>query len=82
VDLVDPLCLEGLPPWKKVIRKSVLKVYALEKRLINKMIGSSYHESSPLVWSFEVKMAAWVENQDGNSAEETSGGRKTLHNHG
>jgi SAM-dependent methyltransferase len=66
MDLVDPLCLDGLPRWKRIIKRPMLSLYSLVKNLINIVAGSSYHKPSPRVWSYEVKMTAWVESPQGN----------------
>ena len=58
VDFLDIDCTIGLPIWKALPRKFLLNVYKLNKHFWNKVTSSTYHYSSPAIYSFEIKAVA------------------------
>jgi hypothetical protein len=58
IELVDPLCLEGLSLKGKLIMKLLYKIYDFKQELWNYMTASSFHKQSPKVYSWEIKMYA------------------------
>lgn len=58
VDFVDIDCTIGLPIWKALLRKFMLNIYKLNKYFWNKVTSSTYHYSSPDIYSFEIKAVA------------------------
>jgi len=58
IELLDIDCLAGLKGWKKISRKILLKIYRNILAGIHKITASSYHRSSPEIFSFEIK--AWA----------------------
>jgi SAM-dependent methyltransferase len=73
IELVDPHCLEGLPRWKRFVKKPLIVLYAGARNIVNSVTGSSFHDPSPRIWSFEVKMLARVE--DAGKRIHMAGGR-------
>jgi cyclopropane fatty-acyl-phospholipid synthase-like methyltransferase len=56
--LHDPDCLIGGSKWKNLIRKFFLLIYRANNKFWNKVTASSYHDPSPIVNSYEIKMIA------------------------
>lgn len=55
---VDPMCLERLSFWKRLIRKMFYKLYDLKTEFWNLMTCSSFHKPSPKIYSWEIKVFA------------------------
>ena len=58
VDFLDIDCTFGLSKLKKFKRKLLLKIYRHFLNLIHEATGSSYHQPSPEIFSFEIKALA------------------------
>lgn len=58
VEFLDPECLEGLPFFKKVVKKSLLSLFRVNYRLWNRVTSSTIHAPSPAIFSYEVKALA------------------------
>ncbi|MDP3759109.1 MAG: class I SAM-dependent methyltransferase [Ramlibacter sp.] len=58
VEFLDVDCTYGLGLWKRLVKKFLLKVYALNYRFWNRVTASSVHAPSPLIFSFEIKVLA------------------------
>jgi len=59
VNFVDPFGLAGLSPFKKILRRSLITLYDWNRTLINRLTGSSWHEPSPRIYTFEIKAIAF-----------------------
>lgn len=61
VEIVDSDCTADTKSFcKKNVKKFLLKLYALNYKFWNKVTGSSFHEPSPIVFSYEIKVVARV----------------------
>lgn len=58
VEFLDIDCTLGSSKLKAMIRRFFLKLYKLNKSFWNKITGSAYHESSPQIFSYEIKVKA------------------------
>ncbi len=58
ITLIDPYCLENLSFLKRIIKIFLLKIYILNKKLWNKITSSSYHDQSPQIFSYDIKVLA------------------------
>lgn len=58
LQLHDRDCLVGGSIWKNSIRKFFLSIYRENNLFWNKITASSYHNPSPIVNSYEIKMIA------------------------
>ena len=59
IKLVDPVGLAGLGPIKSILRRMLVTLYGWTRTQINRVTGSSWHDPSPRVYSFEVKAVAY-----------------------
>lgn len=59
VEFIDIDCELGLPKYKVLIKKMLLKLYIANKIFWNKVTSSSYHEPSPRIFSYEIKVKAY-----------------------
>lgn len=58
IEFLDTDCTYGLPIWKKIIKKGLLKFYKFNCFFWNRITSSDYHESSPIIYSYEIKVMA------------------------
>ena len=58
IELRDKDCLAGLLGFKRVFKKLLLKTYRANNTFWNRVTSSSYHQPSPVVNSYEIKMLA------------------------
>lgn len=58
INIIDIDCTEGLPMVKRIVRKSLLAVYAANYKLWSKVTASPIHSPSPSVFSYEIKVVA------------------------
>jgi len=58
IEFIDIDCIEGLSFFKKVIKKSFLRLYKINRSFWNRITSSSYHKPSPQVFSYEIKVFA------------------------
>lgn len=59
IELIDPFGLAGLGPVKVVLRRMLITLYDWTRKLLNRVTGSSWHQPSPRVYTFEVKAVAY-----------------------
>ncbi|WP_320041294.1 class I SAM-dependent methyltransferase [uncultured Desulfobacter sp.] len=59
IQFLDVDCTAGQPWLKKIIRKSLLKLYTLQQAFWNEVTCSSYHHPSVPVYSYEIKIKAF-----------------------
>ncbi len=59
IEFLDIDCSMGSPLIKKIIRKALLKLYKLNLSFWNKVTCSSFHKTSPQVFSYEIKAKAY-----------------------
>ena len=60
VEFLDIECVAGLPTWKRVIKRALLKLYTANYRFWNRITASVVHQPSPLIFSYEIKALARV----------------------
>ncbi|WP_109486759.1 class I SAM-dependent methyltransferase [Occallatibacter savannae] len=60
VEFLDIDCTSGLPVWKRAAQRFFLRLYAANYNFWNKITGSAFHHSSPLIFSYEIKAVARV----------------------
>lgn len=60
VEFLDIDCTAGLPAWKRLPKRALLKAYTANYRFWNRITTSSVHGPSPLVFSYEIKALARV----------------------
>lgn len=58
VEFLDIDCTLDSSKIKTLIRKFFLKLYKLNKNFWNKITGSAYHQPSPQIFSYEIKVKA------------------------
>lgn len=58
IELIDKDCLLGINIIKRLLRKSGLAIYKAKIKFWNKVTASSFHQPSPVVFSYEIKMLA------------------------
>lgn len=60
IEFLDIDCtLESKSKIKTVIRKILLKIYKMNRNFWNKVTGSAYHQPSPQIFSYEIKVKAY-----------------------
>lgn len=59
VEFIDRDCTLGQNSLKRFLKKYFLKLYILNKSFWNKVTSSSYHEPSPKIFSYEIKVKAY-----------------------
>ncbi len=55
-EFLDPHCLEDLHGTKKILRQFFLSLYKFQFNFWNKITSSSFHQTSPQIFSYEIKM--------------------------
>lgn len=58
VEFLDVDCTLGNSKIKTIFRKIFLKLYILNRHFWNKITSSSYHQPSPQIFSYEIKVKA------------------------
>lgn len=58
VEYLDPQCLEGMPPTKALIKRFLLWLYKMNYLFWNRVTGSSFHNESPIIFSFDIRALA------------------------
>ncbi len=58
IEILDSYSLEGLSIIMKIIKQFLLNIYSFNRKFWNKVTNSSYHASSPIVYSFELRIIA------------------------
>lgn len=58
ITLLDPYCLENLSYAKRIIKNILLKIYVINNNFWNKITSSSYHDQSPQIFSYDIKVLA------------------------
>lgn len=58
IKFLDIDCTLGSSKIKSIIRKFFLKVYKINKNFWNKITCSAYHQPSPQIFSYEIKVKA------------------------
>jgi 2-polyprenyl-3-methyl-5-hydroxy-6-metoxy-1,4-benzoquinol methylase len=58
IKYLDPQYVEGLSPVRRIIKKTLLKIYIMNKEFWNRITGSSYHKPSPRIFGFEIRALA------------------------
>jgi hypothetical protein len=58
IQLIDPDGLEYVSRWKRPIKKALLHLYVAHKRFSFRVSGSAYHQPSPQVFGWEVRVCA------------------------
>ena len=58
IDFLDIDCTLGNSKIKSIFRKFFLKLYVLNKNFWNKVTNSAYHQQSPQIFSYEIKVKA------------------------
>lgn len=58
LQFVDANSLAGLSTAKKLIRKSLLKIYVMNYNFWNRVTNSQFQIGSPMIFSFELKIIA------------------------
>lgn len=56
--VIDPECLAGMRPIKKLIRKTLLILYRKNLWFWNWVTGSAFHKPSQQIFSYEIKVLA------------------------
>lgn len=59
IEFIDIDCTLGSAGIKSLIRKILLKIYVLNKQFWNKVTASAYHQPSPQIFSYEIKVKAF-----------------------
>lgn len=59
VSLIDPLGIAGSHIFIRTIRSILVIFYSFYIRLLNVITNSSFHRSSPQVYTYELKALAW-----------------------
>ena len=60
VEFLDIDCTAGLPAWKRLPKRALLKAYTANYRFWNRITTSAVHQPSPLVFSYEIKALARI----------------------
>lgn len=58
IEFIDPDGTKHMNPLKRVIIKALLSYHRFKENLWNKILQTSYHEGSPRIYTFELKVAA------------------------
>jgi SAM-dependent methyltransferase len=58
IDFIDTECVAGLPAWKRLLKRTFLRLYTLNRRIWNRVTNSAFHQPSPMIFSFEIKAIA------------------------
>lgn len=58
IEFIDIDCTERLSFFKKVIKKSFLRLYKINRSFWNRITSSSYHKPSPQIFSYDIKIFA------------------------
>tara|TARA_B100001057_G_C22581570_1_gene845334 strand:+ start:22 stop:738 length:717 start_codon:yes stop_codon:yes gene_type:complete len=58
IDFLDVDCTLGNSKLKSIFRKFFLKLYVTNKIFWNKITNSAYHQQSPQIFSYEIKVKA------------------------
>lgn len=58
IEFIDPDGTKHMNPVKRVIIKALLSYHRFKENLWNKILQTSYHEGSPRIYTFELKVAA------------------------
>lgn len=58
IEFLDIDCILGSSKIKSLLRKFFLKLYVANKKFWNKVTCSAYHQPSPQIFSFEIKVKA------------------------
>lgn len=58
IEFLDINCTLGMSPLKKGLKKILLAFFKFNKLFWNKVTNSSYHKTSPQIFSFEIKVKA------------------------
>lgn len=58
IEFLDIDCTLGSSKIKSIIRKFFLKLYVTNKKFWNKITCSAYHQPSPQIFSYEIKVKA------------------------
>jgi 2-polyprenyl-3-methyl-5-hydroxy-6-metoxy-1,4-benzoquinol methylase len=56
INFIDIDCTAGMPWYKKMLKITALKLFKLKRKLENYATSSSYHKSSPDIFSYEIKI--------------------------
>jgi cyclopropane fatty-acyl-phospholipid synthase-like methyltransferase len=59
IEFVDPYCVSESSRIGKVIKMGLIKLYEMKNNFWNKVTSSSYHNPSPKIYSFELKVKAF-----------------------
>ncbi len=59
VEFLDIDCTAGSTFFKRILKKTLLKIYVLKKSFWNKVTSSSFHKPSPQIFSYEIKAKAY-----------------------
>lgn len=59
IEFIDIDCTLGSSMTKSLIRKFLLSLYRKNKKFWNKVTCSSYHNSSPVIFSYEIKVKVY-----------------------
>lgn len=60
VNFLDVDCTTGLPLWKRLILRQLLRIYTVNYCFWNRVTDSKTHAPSPLIFSYEIKARASV----------------------
>lgn len=58
IEFIDPDGTKHMNPFKKVIIKFLIGYYKLKENIWNKILQTSFHKTSPRIYTFELKVAA------------------------
>jgi SAM-dependent methyltransferase len=58
VEFLDIDCTEGLPAHRRIIKRFLLRLYAMNLRFWNRVTSSSFHAPSMPIFSYEIKALA------------------------
>jgi predicted TPR repeat methyltransferase len=59
IEFLDPSGTENSGFLTKIIKKIFLPIYRFKKQFWNKITSSSFHENSPVIFTFELKVLAY-----------------------
>lgn len=58
IEFIDPDGTQHMNPFKRLIVKSFLSYHRFKENFWNKILQTSFHEGSPRIYTFELKVAA------------------------
>lgn len=58
ITFLDPDGTKHMKPIKKIIIKSLISLYKLNKKIWQKILQTSYHKPSPNIYTFDIKVLA------------------------